>query len=335
MAIAIATFTLLSGLAGAPGDAPMRLVTDHGIELSANEEVFTLFAALNAAGYAEEPKRKGPPLNAPVFHPIREDVREALRAAKSTSSLTAVRKVFETHPETIATYIEAALSMAPDAPRPSSAASALAKKLAPLGDFRSEASLATVFDRVAGDQRALMKELASALEKDLEAVRKVLGDPGFRAPRAVVVVPNPLDGHGLVRRLTLGGVTYLVVGPGLDEARTAILQAALEPSMSALVATSYGRAGKLSRSWSTLKTSKRITRRWPNGKAYLADALTHAVAHRARAGGTATRDADEEFVDVEAKDGMRWARTALKILDDHGSGKLADALPNLLAKASP
>ena len=31
---------------------------------------------------------------------------EALRAAKSTSSMTAIRKVFETHPETIATYIE-------------------------------------------------------------------------------------------------------------------------------------------------------------------------------------------------------------------------------------
>lgn len=336
---ATALLTALTSLplVAAPGDAPMRLVTSHGVELSADEQVFLLFAALNAAGYAEEPKRKGPPLNAPVFHPIREEIRDALREARERPAMKATRDVFESSPQPIPVYLEAVLSMAPDAPKPSAPADALAKKLGPLADFRGDANLDVVIDKVATKQRAHMKALKAALEQDFAAARKVLGDERFRAPISLVVVPNPLDGHGLVRELTLGGTTYLVVGPGLETARLAILEAALEPSIRAMVENAYPRAKNLARSWATLKTSSRIQRQWPTGEAYLTDALRTAVAHRAivRASGSAHRDADEELIDAQAKDGMRWARAALRIIDAHGSGPLAEALPDLLAKASP
>lgn len=332
LAISALSLTLFA----APGDAPMTLLTDHGVELVADEQVFLLFAALNGAGYAEEPRRKGPPLNAPVFHPIREDVRDALRSARSSASMQAVRKVFEENNQPIAVYIAAALSRAPDAKsKPSGAAASLADKLAPLSDFRGEANMEAVFDKVALEQRKHMKTLKATLEKDFAVVLKVLGSDAFRTPRNLVVVPNPLDGHGLVRELEMGDKTYLVVGPGEDGARAAILEAALRPTVTKMVNASYGRAAKLARSWSTLKTSKRITKQWPNGKAYLSEALTNALAHRAMAGGSTSRDADEEFIDEQARDGMRWARTALRVLDAHGSGALAEALPKLLSKANP
>jgi hypothetical protein len=321
----------------APGDAPMTLITDHGVELSANEQVFLLFAALNAAGYAEEPRREGPPLNAPVFHPLREEVRDALREVKSRPSLEAVRSVFKKNPQPIPVYLEAVLSMAPGAPDATGPAAKLEKRLAPLADFRSDASLEALIDRLADEQRAHMKELKGALEQDFEAVRDVLGDEAFRAPVRLVVVPNPLDGHGLVRKLSMGGETYLVVGPGLDQARMAILEAALEPAVREMVSEAYGRARSLARSWSTLKTSKRITRSWPTGQAYLTDALTHALAHRALEGAPKgrRRDVDEAFIDAQAKDGMRWARAALRIVDRRGDAPLAEALPRLVAKAKP
>lgn len=333
---AVLAVTLLTSLPipAAAGDAPMKLITEHGVELSADEQVFLLFAALNAAGYAEEPRRKGPPLNAPVFHPIRQDVRDKLRKARDSDSLKGVRKVFEENPQPIRVYVEAALSMAPGAPEARGPAAGLAKSLASLSDFRTDAELEVVFDQIAQEQRKLMKELKVGVEKDFKMASKLLGVDSFRAPVDVTVVPNPLDGHGLVRRLTVGGTTYLVVGPGAEQARAAILEAALEPTVRAMVNKSYDRGPKLARSWSTLKTTKRITRRWPNGPSYLTAALTAALAHRAMAGGKASRDADEEFIDDQAKNGMRWARAALRILDQHGSDSLEVALPRLLAKAA-
>ena len=315
----------------------MTLLTDHGVELSANEQVFLLFAALNAAGYAEEPKRKGPPLNAPVYHPIRVEARDALRKTSSLSSMEAVRKVFETHAQPIPVYIEAALSMAGGAPEASAAAKSLARDLAPLSDYRTDAQVVGLYDKLVNEQRDHMKALDTALETDFEAARKVVGDPELRAPTALVVVPNPLDGHGLVRKLGMGGTTYLVVGPGLDAARSAVLVEALRPAVAQMVDGAYGRGKNLARSWSTLSTSKRITSKWPNGKAYLTDALTHAIVHRARskADGKGGREADEAFVDAQAKDGMRWSRAALRILDSHDKGALAESLPGLVARATP
>ena len=332
----LAALALSSLTVAAPGDAPMTLVTDHGVELQANERVFLLFAALNAAGYAEEPKRKGPPLNAPVFHPIREEVRDALRNDRARNALGDVRAVFEKNPEPIAVYIEAVLGRTEGSPAPRGTAKALADALAPIERFREEATVEAVFDKLVEAQRAHMKELEAALEKDFEQVRAILGDEAFRAPVELVVVPNPLDGHGLVRKLDFDGKTYLVVGPGTEAARRDVLVEALRPSVRAMVQDAYAARGRLADSWNSLKTSKRITSKWADAQAYLTDALTHAVAHRAAAtvDGRAGRDADEAFIDAQAKDGMRWARIAMRMLDEHDDGKLSEALPKLVRSAS-
>ncbi|MCA9552235.1 MAG: hypothetical protein KC933_19510 [Myxococcales bacterium] len=332
------TLTALATLApAAPADAPIRLITEHGVELRADEQVFVLFAALNAAGYSEESNRKGPPLRAPVFHEIRVDVRDELRKAKDVPSMAQVRKLFESNPGEIEDYLAAVLGR-DDKAKLSKAAQALLPKVNPVLDaFREEAKLTALFDKVAEEQRDHAKALKALVEKDFVEARKITGDADLRGPKSLVVVPNPLDGHAMVRTVDIGDTRYLVVGPGSESARSAILAAALRPTMLQLAKQAYPRAKGFKRSWDGLKTSRRITSRYPDGADYLAEALTVALAQRvSQAGKADTREADEDFIDEQARQGMRWARAALKILEKHdGKTSLAEELPKLVDKISP
>lgn len=337
--ICTVTLTALASLApAAPADAPDRLMTRHGVELRADEDVFVLFAALNAAGYSEETKRKGPPLQAPVFHEIRADVREQLREARDKASLDAVRKLFEANPGEIEDYLSAVL--APDGKGLSKTAAALRGKLEPvLKAFREEGKLSQIFDKVAEDQREHAKALKALLEKDFVQARTILGDEGLRAPPSLVVVPNPLDGHAVVRELKIGDTTYLVVGPGHETARAAVLEAALQPAIAKLVVDAWPRAKGFKRSWDGLKTSRRIAERYVSGENYLAIALTKTLAHRVRfavAGKPADTNADEDFIDEQARQGMRWARASLRVLEKIEAGSpLSEQLPKIVAKVNP
>lgn len=337
--ICTVTLTALASLApAAPADAPDRLITQQGVELRADEDVFVLFAALNAAGYSEETKRKGPPLQAPVFHEIRSDVREQLREVRGKPSLDAVRKLFEANPGEIEDYLSAVLSS--DGKGLSKTAAALRGKLEPaLKAFREEGNLTTVFDKVAEDQRTHAKALKALLEKDFVQARKILGDETLRAPTSLVVVPNPLDGHAVVRELEIGDTTYLVVGPGHDTARAAVLEAALMPSMATFVKGAWPWAKGFKRSWDGLKTSRRIANRYGSGENYLTIALTKALAHRvnlAVAGKAGDKDADEDFIDEQAREGMRWARASLRVLEKIEEGApLSEQLSKIVSKVNP
>lgn len=331
--ICTVTLTAIAALApAAPVDAPDRLITAHGVELRADENVFLLFAALNAAGYSEETNRKGPPLRAPVFHEIRVDVREQLREAAKAPSMSAVRKVFEANPNEIEAYLSAVL----EARTKSNLASAV---LPVLNTFRTESKLTKVFDKVAEDQRDHAQELKVLLEKDFKLAQTLLGAPNLRAPKHLVVVPNPLDGHAMVRSLKIGDQNFLVVGPGSDTARAAILKLALRPAVAEMVKAAYPRAKGFRRSWDGLKTSRRIAQRYIDGENYLTEALAETITHRLAllsAGTKDTREADEDFIDEQARKGMRWARATLRLLDKKEAGSpLSEQLPKLVSKLSP
>ena len=336
-----AGLVLLCHLAAAPeearpADAPMRLLTAHGVELTADQQIFALFAALNVAGYSDESRRGGPPLHAPMFHPIRLEVRKALESRPVRTPLRRLRGVFNANPDTIETYVEAALSLARAGLRPSARAARLASQLAALDAFRSEVS--DVYAEVLGAQREHMAAMHSALETDVEALRTVLADPEFRAPRSLSVVPTPLESHGVVRSVRVRDHSFLVVGPGLKTARSAILAEILRPGVAPLVSKAYPQSRGFSRSWATLRTSQRIAERWTSGAEYLTDALTRALAHRAitRVDRVERRSADEAFVDREAVRGMRWARSALRIVDAPRDRRpLSADLVRLLTQATP
>ncbi len=329
----------LTVLPNATGDAPLVLITQHGVELRADEQVFVLFAALNAAGYAEESRRKGPPLRAPEYHGIREQVREAMRKLKDPATLDNFQKLVADNPGEVEDYLLAVLTPDAAASKLSGKAKELRPKLLPaLERFRTEGELALVFDKLADEQRKHAKELKTKIEASFAETAKALGTNELRAPLSVVVVPNPLDSHESVRLLPLGDQTLVIVGPGMATAEQAILEASLRPVLLGSVKKAYGQGKGFSKSWDGFKTSKRITERWPTGEDYLADALTHALVFRVRAKqeNRLSRDTEEEFIDAQAQKGMRWSRAALKVLDAFdGKAPLDEALPKLLAKNGP
>ena len=315
-------------------EAPVRLFTDSGVEIRLQEEVFQLFAALNAAGYSEESKRRSPPLSAPVYHPLRVDVRDALRDLRDKPATNAVRKLFEANPYPIEDYL-AAMIAGPD-DRVSANAAKLKGQLGPLEAFAEEAGLQALFDKLAEAQRDLGKKLSKAIEEDLGAVREKLDDDKFRAPTSLVVVPNPLDSHDAYRTFTVGDQAYAVVGPGLEESRSQIAFAAVEPYVRASVDRAWGSASKYRSHWDGVKLAKRISKRYGNGKNYLTVALTRALVHRLNAERTGDAEADELFIDQQAQEGMRWARIVLRVLDKRSDGvPFGQELPRLLAKHGP
>lgn len=328
---------LLLALSAAPGeDAPDRLITRHGVELRSEERVFLLFSALNALGYAEETQRKGPPLRAPVFHGIRTDVRDQLRKQRAQGTLEGIRALFDENSAEIEVYLEAVLAAQNGQnAKISNEAKKLLKPVMVLDDFHREAKLKGVYDAIALAQRKHAKELKTRLEADFDKAAKLLGVSELRAPVQLVVIPNPLDGHDMVRPVHMGETTFLVVGPGFETAQRAVLEAALAPLMRNMLEESWKTAKFFDTSWSTLKDARRITRRYRNPQSYLAESLARAVAFRIR-NAKPTKEGDEEFVDDQARDAMRWARVALKLIDGATPGTtFSDELPKLLPKIHP
>lgn len=316
-------------------DAPERLITRHGVDLTIDERVFALFAALNALGYAEETEHKGPPLRAPVFHPIRLEVRDALRKLDD-AALSGVRTMFEKSPAEVEVYLEALL--APDAvdQRPSAEAEKLGASLGALASFREKAEIAKLFDTLVVEQRDVARALKDRLERDLGAARTRLGAEA-RAPVTLVVVPNALEGHDVVRTVRIGTRRYLVVGPGIDAAEVAVLEAVLaEVLRPALEAAWRGAAGpRYEKAWEAVRASPRIARRYGDGRAYLAANLARVLALEvvARGGGEAP---DEDALDAMSRDGLRWGRPAARALEAlDGKTPLEAALARGLARVAP
>lgn len=321
----------MSAVGGAPDHAPDRLLTRHGVDIVLDEDVFVLFAALNAAGYSRETERKGPPLVAPIFHPIRADAREALRAARNTNALKEARKVFEAHPVAIEVYLEAIL-----AGQSASAGTAkLRDALIPvLTRFRKEAALEALFDRLAERQRTLALTLREDLDKDLGRATKLLGLKALTAPLDLVVVPNFLDGHAEARRVRSKAGRFVVVGPGFSSARAAIVTEVVAATLAASARQAVQGAAAFQQNWESLKASRRIRGRYGHAANYLAQALARAVTHRVRHP-KPHRETDEDFIDDQAKQGIRWARAGLKIVDMPDRGSLPTALAAVIRRVTP
>lgn len=320
-------------------DAPDKLITANGVEIRADERVFVLFAALNALGFSEETQRKGPPLRAPVFHPLRTQIRDALRKADEAGHMAGIRAMFDSNPAEIETYLEAILTESPQNLSPE--ARKLVEPLAALDTFRQKAELAKLFDNIATEQRTLAKELKGRLEKDFGEAAKSVGSKELRAPLNMVVVPNPLDGQDSVRVVRTKDTMYVLTGPGLSSAQRAILEATLKKHVEAAVEQAWGTpsGSKYAKHWDTLKGSQRIVRYWPDGKGYLADTLARTLTFKIQgklAGTAAKKEVEDDFLEDLNKADLRWARIVMRALDGfEGSEPIEGALPKLLAKSFP
>lgn len=337
------TLTLALALAAPTGqiaDAPDRLISAHGIELSNDGRVFVLFAALNGLGYSDESNRKGPPLEAPVFHPIRARARDALRKIEAQGKLKAIRKLFDDNPAEIEVYLRALLShdlgLDSAAPGQDVDAAKLAAAMSGLRTLGGEEGLTKLFDGIALDQRRHALVLMEVLETDFDQAEKYLGTKSLRAPSNLTVIPNPLDSHDAVRDLSTANGQYLVVGPGTERAQEAVMQASLRPLVAKWAADNWESARYLKKHWDGLKISKRIAARYPDGPAYLTETLTRVLTFRSRAKAAGTQPDEEDFIDQQTKDGLRWTRAVLKALDSVEAGASIEAsMPVVVARINP
>lgn len=338
----IASSMALALSAGQIADAPDRLISKHGVELSNDGRVFVLFAALNGLGYSDETKRKGPPLSAPVFHELRIETRGAMRPLAEAGKLNSVRKLFDANPAEIDTYLAAILGhdMGLETVEATStdAAKTLADAVRGLKAVADDKALTALFDKLALRQREHARSIMEVLDRDFAEASTYLGATSLKAPLNLTVIPNPLDAHGAVRRVQVDDRLYLIVGPGVDAARDAVIAATVRPLVKGWVDASWGSAKLLARHWDGLKISKRITERFPDGQAYLTETLTRVFVFRIRASADGKDAAAllEDFIDAQTKDGMRWTRAVLAALDTVKAGEPMEAgMPTIVSRANP
>ena len=320
---------------GAPtfADAPERLLSKRGVELRADERVFALFAALNAAGYAAESAREGPPLRAPRYHPIRSSVRSSLLGYEDRPALKAMASLFAKNPVEIDVYLEAVL-------RPDGGSKAARKLRGPLiralKAFMDDPRLRALFEDRLSAQRDLAVAYMTSIDKDLEHAVNAIKEGGYRAPSSLIVVPNPLDAHDTARRIDGGGTTWLVIGPDLDLGRRAIVSEVVRPLLERHARQHYQRARHFKDAWTRLRRAQRVG--LPReGALYLADAVSRGLAFRAcaKSDRTASRRADDAFVEDETRRGYRWARGGLRVLDRLRGRSLSRGFAAAVAVVAP
>ena len=182
-----------------------------GVEIRADERLFTLFATLNALGYDDAPIARKDPLPRYEFSPVRTEVRQAL-ATLDPKLKAQVNAFFDAHPLPLAKYAAyaAQLGPAPDFTAPASAQPAelhgFEKQLAAV--YRA-ANVQALFAAVQDAYRADTKSYIAAIDGPLFQARKLLHDPAGRT----IIAVNDLDGRGAAEAVPLGADALLVLGP--------------------------------------------------------------------------------------------------------------------------
>ncbi|MFO0725060.1 MAG: hypothetical protein U1E65_14870 [Myxococcota bacterium] len=321
-------------------DAPSRLITPQGVEIVADGRLFVLFAALNGLGYSEETEKKGPPLSAPVFHPLRTQVREAMRKLDDEGKLGDLHKFIDQNPAPVEHYIEVVLARdfgaQKTAPELSPAAKKLEGVLPLLEKLGAEAALQKIYDDALSLEHKQALELFARLDKSFEAAKKHLGLTELKPALELTVYTNALDAQGSVRTVKIGTRSSLVVGPGLDSADNAVLVATLRGKLGPEVSKAYARSDKLKKAWADLKGFKSITAAYTDGDAYAAETLADVLAFQAAAVAAGQNPAtkEEDFIDANTKAGLRWTRAVLRALDGRNE-PIDAALQKVMAKVSP
>lgn len=210
------------------GEELSGLISREGIEVRADQRVYTLFALFNALGYDRESTRGARPLAAPQYDALREAVRHQL--ATSAFDLGPARAYVQGHPDELAAYVRQVVRLgpAPDFAAPSAPDRA---ELAALGQvlerFHHEVA-GRLFEEQREAMRAIAKDWIVALDKATDRSREIVrmsedesveldlelteGDTASERSRIIVVV-NPLDTHGAVYVAERPGERFVVFGP--------------------------------------------------------------------------------------------------------------------------
>ena len=318
-------------------ETPDRIISGHGLELVNDGRVFLLFASLNGLGYSKETLRKGPPLEAPVYHPLRIVTRDALRKLAAKGELKPLKDLFESQGQSIDKYLSLILSydrkLSTAAEPAGEGTKQIGAAVDALRSLSKSKDVSALVDAVGLKQRDHAKSLMAVLEKDFAAAEKQLGLERLAAPATLSIIPNPLDSHNTVRKISVGSNTVFVVGPGHSSVRSEILRASLKPLVSKWVTEHWSHARKLKKHWRGLKVSKRITSRFPDGQSFLTETLTRTLAYHVGIYINDVKLEPEDYIDHESKEGFRWTRACLKALSQRDKSKPIDADFAALIKA--
>ena len=228
----LAALTLVAPNArAATGDWFTQVYSPGGVEVRADERLFTLFALLNALGYDEAPIVRKEPVAKRELSPVRVQVRQAL-ATLDPAVTEKVSAFFDAHPAPLSDYVAYVLQLdaAPTFTAPAGAhPKALAGFEKQLAAVYEAGKLHEVFAQVQSGYRASTEAYLSAVDGPLGAARKLLRDPAVRA----VVAVNDLDGRGITHAVALDDGAFLVIGPSgkpdVEAAVRAFARVVLDP----------------------------------------------------------------------------------------------------------
>lgn len=213
---ALAACILSLPVAASAEDWANSLYTEGGIELRADERVFTLYAALNEMGLDDAPVTRTDPVPKREYDPVRQQVRDAVGLDPALRGK--FEEFFDKHPQPLRTYTAFALAIgqAPAFTVPAD----LPKDLqglkgfeALLAEFHAKAGIGGLFDKMQTAHREALKAYAPAIDKPIAQAREILKAPETDDSPRVVLVVNLLDGRGSSSGIAAGDEVFLVVGP--------------------------------------------------------------------------------------------------------------------------
>lgn len=220
---ACAAVVLVAPAAAVAEDWANSLYTEGGIELRADERVFTLFAALNEMGLDDAPVSRKDPIPKREFDPVRQRVRDAVNLDPELRGR--FDAFFDAHPAPLRSYTAFTLMLgpAPTFQLPEKLPANLQElagfeKL--LAEFYARAGVKKIFDGVQAAHRDTLKRYAPAVDQPIATARKILKAPETDDSPRIVVVVNLLDGRGSSYGVNTGDETWLVVGPAGSEPDT-------------------------------------------------------------------------------------------------------------------
>lgn len=311
--LAAVVAVLLSAPAFAEADWFASLYTGDGVELRADERVFTLYALLNAMGYDEAPVTRQAPLPKYYFHPVRKEVRTRLLAGDP-----AIRQqadvFFDAHPQPLERYLQYTVNSA----APPFSSGAKAKDLQDLKGLEgllravhTQWNIQDIMASVQGEYRKALKPYLTSLDAPLSKMKKNLRVPD-NGPQALLVV-NLLEAQDAVRGVMGDNEVVLVVGPSdkpnVDALLREYARVFVEPQVSKKAQSGWG-GGPL-----MLKEGQLLGAQEKTVGEYATSLFTRALALKAM-------DATDAQYDAEAAKGYFGLKDVSKGFDD---GKPLDA----------
>ncbi|MFZ5469703.1 MAG: hypothetical protein ACOZIN_09725 [Myxococcota bacterium] len=296
-----------AGPAFADADWFASLYTQEGVELRADERVFTLYALFNVMGYDAAPVVRKDPVPKYDFHPVRAAVRAQLAAADAEVRRQA-EQFFDSHPQPLDKYLAYVVNSAP----PPFTTGAKSKELSDLKGLEALLAkahhswkLGELMAQTQSDYRRALKAYLRTLDVPLSKARKLLKAPEEGLESLLVV--NLLEAQGVTRGVMGDREVVLVVGPSdkpdLEGVLREYARVLLEPKVSKKAQTSWAGGAALLREARLVGASERTV-----GE-YAAALLSRALALRAL-------DAADAVYEAATQQGYFGLKDIAKSFDD-------------------